>query len=252
VQRVTILFCFIIGAASAFAAESTLTIDTTKAVGQVSPLLYGLMTEEINHSYDGGLYAELIQNRAFLDDRRKPAHWSVVPDSGGVANIGLDADQPFNAQLPVSLRLEVLQASRTQPAGLANDGYWGIPVWPDTKYHASFYAKAGTNFSGAITVSIQSVDGTVTYAKAKVRRLSRAWKQYEVTLKTGSLTPTAQARYVLTVDRPGTVWFDQVSLFPPTWENQPNGFRASEVGVVTRRSRKGTVSGGQPDARDPL
>ena len=38
------------------------------------------MTEEINHSYDGGLYAELIQNRAFLDDAHTPVHWSVVND----------------------------------------------------------------------------------------------------------------------------------------------------------------------------
>ena len=39
--------------------------------------MYGLMTEEINHAYDGGLYAELIRNRAFLDEAASPAHWSV-------------------------------------------------------------------------------------------------------------------------------------------------------------------------------
>ena len=27
------------------------------------------------------------------------------------------------------------------------------------------------------------------------------------------------------MDRPGTVWFSLVSLFPPTFKNQPNGFR---------------------------
>ena len=41
--------------------EPVLTIQADKVVAQVSPTLYGLMTEEINHSYDGGLYAELIQ-----------------------------------------------------------------------------------------------------------------------------------------------------------------------------------------------
>ena len=55
--------------------------------------------------------------------------------------------------------------------------------------------------------------------------VSGTWKQYEVTLQTGSVTPTTAARYVLAVDRPGTVWFGLVSLFPPTFKNQPNGFR---------------------------
>ena len=30
------------------------------AIGQGQPLFYGLMTEEINYAYDGGLYAELV------------------------------------------------------------------------------------------------------------------------------------------------------------------------------------------------
>ena len=46
-----------------------------------------------------------------------------------------------------------------------------------------------------------------------------------MTLQTGKVTATAKARYVLTVDRPGTVWFSLVSLFPPTFKDQPNGFR---------------------------
>ena len=47
------------------AAPAHLTIDPGEIVTQVSPTLYGMMTEEINHSYDGGLYAELVQNRTF-------------------------------------------------------------------------------------------------------------------------------------------------------------------------------------------
>ena len=56
------------------AAAPTIAIDASSSVGKVSPLHYGLMTEEINHSYDGGLYAELVQNRAFLDDEIGRAH----------------------------------------------------------------------------------------------------------------------------------------------------------------------------------
>ena len=51
------------------------------------------------------------------------------------------------------------QASSGHAAGVANDGYWGIPVKPNTRYRASFYAKAAPGFNGPITVSIQSDDG---------------------------------------------------------------------------------------------
>ena len=51
------------------AAVPTLQIDAGKVTGKVSPTLYGLMTEEINFSYEGGLYAELIRNRTFKAER---------------------------------------------------------------------------------------------------------------------------------------------------------------------------------------
>ena len=84
---------------SASAAESTLTIEAGKPVAKVSPRFFGLMTEEINYSYDGGLYAELVRNRAFLDDPEKPAHWSMVQQNGASAVISLDSKQPLNAAI---------------------------------------------------------------------------------------------------------------------------------------------------------
>jgi alpha-N-arabinofuranosidase len=210
---------------SADAAESTLTIDTANPVGKVSPRFYGLMTEEINFSYDGGLYAELVRNRAFMDDPEKPAHWSVVQQNGSEAVITLDPKQPFDTAIPTSLRLDVKNASTTAPAGVANSGYWGIPVKPGIAYYASFHAKAASDF-GPINVSIVSEDGATVYAKATVSRLTGDWKNYEATLKTDSkITATDKAHLLLSVERPGTVWLSLVSLFPPTWKNQPNGFR---------------------------
>lgn len=205
--------------------EPTLTIDATKASAKVSPMHYGLMTEEINHCYEGGLYAELAQNRAFLDDPETPVHWSVVQSGGSAAAMALDPAQPLNDNLPTSLRLDIGKASKESPAGIANDGFWGIPVHPRTRYRASFHAKAAPGFTGTVTVSIRSEDGDVVYAEAAVPALTSDWNQYGLTLETGDVTPTASARYVLTVDQPGTVWFSLVSLFPPTWNDRPNGMR---------------------------
>ena len=206
-------------------AKPTLTIEAGNSVAKVSPMLYGLMTEEINHSYDGGLYAELVRNRTFLDSQGTPVHWSVVQDKRSAATMTLDPSQLLNTNLPVSLRVDVSKASKNHSAGIANDGYWGIPVQPKTTYHASFFAKATPGFAGSILVSIQSDDGDTVYAKGEVSGLTQDWKPYEVTLETGKVKPTAKARFALALDRPGTVWFGLVSLFPPTWNDQPNGFR---------------------------
>jgi alpha-N-arabinofuranosidase len=223
--RLLILPLLAATAATAGAQTPTLTIEGEQPIGRVSPLHYGLMTEELNHSYDGGLYAELVRNRAFLDDAQKPVGWSAVQGAMSAATVALDREQPLNANLPVSLRLEVASASRPQPAGVANGGYWGFPIKPRTRYRASFYARAATGFSGPVRLQLQSEDGSTVYAEAQVSRLTGEWREYTATLKTGDVPSTAKARYALTLDRPGTVWFNLVSLFPPTWKNRPNGLR---------------------------
>jgi alpha-N-arabinofuranosidase len=224
-KTLTILF-FTAVLAAGRAEQATLTVEGGQPVGTVSPTFYGLMTEEINYSYDGGLYAELVRNRAFLDNPDKPSHWSVVQPAGAAAAMALDRTQPLNRAIPVSLRFEVATASPAAPAGIANDGYWGIPVQPATRYHASFHAKAAPGFAGPVTVAMVSDDGQTVFAKAQVKHLTADWQRYEVTLKTDrKAAPTAKARLVLSVEHPGTVWFGFVSLFPPTWQDQPNGFR---------------------------
>ena len=182
------------------------------------------MTEEINHSYDGGLYGELIQNRAFKDDANSPVHWSLVQDGGGAGRDrpGHDpAAQRRAARQPEAGR----HAAAARRVGVANDGYWGIPVRPNTPYRASFYAKAAPGFAGPLTVDIESRDGATVYATAAVPTVTAGWQQYTVTLTTGGVTPTADARFVISANKPGTVWLNLVSLFPPTYHNRPNGNR---------------------------
>jgi alpha-L-arabinofuranosidase len=216
----------------------TFTVDAGHPVGKVSPTLYGLMTEEINHSYDGGLYAELIQNRAFLDNTITPVHWSALNDNASAAAIALDPSNSFNDKLTMSLRLTVTKATKEHPAGVANSGYWGIPVQPNTDYHATILARADASFSGPVTASIVSDDGTKVYATGTFSGLTTEWKKIELTLTTGRVAPTAKAQFVITLDRPGTVWFGLVSLFPPTWDNQPNGFRRDLMQMLVNLNPK--------------
>ena len=218
---------FLLLIASLFIARGnpTLTIEAGQATGKASPILYGLMTEEISHSYDGGLYAELVHNRAFLDSRTEPVHWSVVAEKPSEASMALDPANPLNEQLKTSLKVQVASATADAPAGVANDGYWGIPLKPHTRYRASFYAKAAEGFSGPVRVALVGEDQRTVYAEAKSSKLGADWKRYEMTLKTGEVQPTSGVRLLLSLDRPGTVWLDLVSLFPPTWNHRPNGLR---------------------------
>ena len=207
--------------------KATLDIDLSKKGPAIPPTFGGLMTEEINHSYDGGLFAELIQNRTFQDPppRRQqaqrqdlPVHWSLIGD--GKASI--DRNDPVNSALPLSLRLDLSGGS----AGVANDGYWGIPLRPNTKYTACFYAKGGQGFAGSITASLVADEGNATVAKATTKPISGAWEKYTVTFTTGHDAPTTtKARFVLSAAGTGSVSFSLVSLFPPTYRNTPGGLR---------------------------
>ena len=125
-----------------------------------------------------------MRNRALLDDAATPAHWSLVKPDGSTATMALDPKEPLNTTIGTSLRLNVTQASTGHMAGISNEGYWGIPVKPNTRYRASFYAKGAPGFTGPIAVSIQSDDGRTIYATKTVTGLTSAWKQYELTLQT--------------------------------------------------------------------
>ena len=263
--------CLITG--NAIAQTPTLNLDFTRSGASVSPMLYGLMTEEINHAYDGGLYAELIRNRIFKDNKTTPEAWSLVKDgsassaaiklmAAGEENIPYDERRhAINGALQTCLRLTVEKAGGR--VGIANEGYWGIPVKPSTTYNASFYIK-GTgrtepfrwpwepkpttpplpeiedNAAGPITVSIESNDGKTVFASGTINLAkSIFWKKYAITLTTkADVKPTTDARFVITTDRVGEYYFNLVSLFPPTYNNKPNSFRPELIKMMANMKPK--------------
>jgi alpha-N-arabinofuranosidase len=223
----------------------TLQIKADQVTAKMPPTFYGLMTEEINYSYEGGLYGELIRNRAFKADfiqqpikpenydpakyypvqiavTNAPKFWSAV----GAARISLDTNNVLNDALNVSLKLDVSGATKNSPAGIANGGYWGIPVKPETAYKVSFYAKAANGFAGSLTVSLESADGKTVFASDTIRPAhASTWLKYEARLATKNLKPSKDNVFKITTTAPGTIWLQQVSLMPPTYKDRANGNR---------------------------
>lgn len=207
------------------APAAHLEIDVNKPIAKVSPTLYGLMTEEINYSYDGGLYAELVRNRTFHDSNWDLPAWSLVQKGNAVAHLGLDKSTGPSTALPLSLKVDIDTADTTDEAGVKNAGFWGFPIRAGTTYRGSFYAKANNASIGAVTVTLTDDNTGAALATGTVPSLSTEWKQYTVALNTGDVQTYAASHLVLTVQHTGTLWIDLVSLFPPTYNNRPNGNR---------------------------
>ena len=238
-------------AAGLRAEPAVITVNADHPGVKVSPTLWGIFYEEINHAGDGGIYAEMVQNRAFEETQlaagahmdgdlmvtpkgfkhpkwyKSELHgWSLIADGAAKATIALEETNPLNEQSPHSLKLDVQQTGGR--AGVANEGYWGMAVKQGESYDLSFYARTETN--QMVTAQLESADGAKTYAKAAVTGVTGPWRRYACRLMaTGTDT---QARLTLCVSKPGTIWFDVVSLFPKTYKNRPNGLREDLVGLL--------------------
>lgn len=201
-----------------------LSIQADRPISSVSPMLYGLMTEEINFSYDGGLYAEMVRNRTFRADWSGILYWYLLENGNSVAKMNTDKETGPSDALKTSLRLDVEKAGAGNEAGVLNVGYWGMPVRPSTEYRGSFYAKASGDI-GPVTISLVDNQSGRPVATAGVSSIGADWKQYQFTLKTGEVNTSADSHLTLTVAHAGTLWLNLVSLFPPTYKNRVNGFR---------------------------
>ena len=218
-------------ALAAQAEPARIAVQVDKPGVKVSPTLYGIFFEEINRAGDGGLYAEMIENRSFEDSAyaalssgRRPNRseiregevyaWLV---SGG--RMTLDSSKPLNANNPTALRLA------TQGyATLLNSGFRGagLNVVTSATYDLSLYARSD-GFKGALTARLISRHGR-TLAERKIEGLGPQWKKFEFPL--AAKAGATSASLALIAEGQGSICFDMVSLFPrDTWKGRKNGLR---------------------------
>ncbi|MHB1458740.1 MAG: alpha-L-arabinofuranosidase C-terminal domain-containing protein [Armatimonadota bacterium] len=213
----------------------------------ISPLLYGIFYEDINHAADGGIYAELIRNRSFEDtlapdgctvcdgimrtpggwetkfnDSNDIPGWNMTVDAPAEGLVSLDSKVIINDANPRSLKVDV-NCSNGGSVSIANEGYWGIRLDEGAKYKLSFFAKTDRP-STSVTASLQSADGK-RYASQTIDGITGRWDQYECILI--SSVSDKDGRLVITTADTGALWLDVVSLFPEaTWKRRDNGLRA--------------------------
>lgn len=224
-------------------AAEDLTIHFDKPGVSISPTLYGAFFEDINRAGDGGLYAEMLQNRSFEDNARLIA-WTPLLSPGAIASFDLDKSLPLNTNNPTSLKITVEKTGGGR-VGIYNQGFKGIPAkgkapeaseeWkrlfeaaqrkPENglavesgkAYQFSLEARA-TNTPASLNVSLETQSGE-SLAQGRISGIGKDWKKYSLIL-----TPTKQdpdARLVISVDTPGTLWIDMASLMPQeTWKNR--------------------------------
>jgi alpha-L-arabinofuranosidase len=204
------------------AAPVQIAIDPHPA-HDVPRTLHGLFFEDINYGADGGLYAELVQNRSF--EHREALHaWSAVQASGS-GTFAVSGENPFHPKNPHFLRLNTAGAE----FGVANEGWDGMPLDPGARYHFSTLARHFDG-QGGLLVRLKSREGQ-TLAEARIDDLGAAWKRHEVTLTSSGKSDHARLEVLATA--PGTTDLDMVSLFPAnTWNQRKNGLRADLVKVL--------------------
>ncbi|WP_020117648.1 alpha-L-arabinofuranosidase C-terminal domain-containing protein [Streptomyces canus] len=194
--------------------DYTITVDPAAKGAKIDDTMYGVFFEDINRAADGGLYAELVQNRSFeyasADNSSYTPLTSWTVD--GTAQV-LNDDGRLNERNRNYLSLAA-------GSSVTNAGYnTGIHVDEGKKYDFSVWARADAG--AALTISLQDADGTLATAR-RVTVTKSGWARYKVTL-TATRT-SSHGR--LTVASSAAAALDMVSLFPrDTYRGEPNGLR---------------------------
>jgi alpha-N-arabinofuranosidase len=200
---------------------------TTKSTF-ISPNLFGIFFEDINYSADGGLYAELVQNRSFeyspTDKKSWNAFtsWEYITPGYAYGSVNIETTHPIHPNNPHYVVLKI-EENNQEGVGLKNSGFDGIPVKANENYHFSIYIKELLGKAIPVAVKLQGNKGTV-YAEQTITTASSDWKKYTVELKPNQTDDSASL--VIIAKAKGTLAIDEVSLFPEnTFKQHSNGLR---------------------------
>lgn len=210
--------------------------ETYKELGD----LYGLFFEDINHAADGGLYAELVQNRSFefCSVDKEDYHPLMAWEKSEGIEWEVAEQMPIHQDNPHYLRVKAQKGAWIQNTGFNT----GIYVESEKAYRFSVFAKCEQD--AKLQIAVVDVDGSPCTEHAEVQlqtdelqqknnnisssdektRNNLLWKKYEIDLLAN--TTTTKGRLRITFADQGIYELDMTSLFPKdTYKNRENGLR---------------------------
>lgn len=201
-------------------AEAKLTINVF-GEKKISEKLIGIFFEDISYAADGGLYAEMVQNRDFEYTPADHKGWNAFTAwqlaSGKKADIVTSA--PLSNQNPHALRI----AADT----LYNEGWDGMLIKAGEKYDFSMFVKSSSDKSFVVAL----VDGNRVLASERIETSGKEWAKYSATLAPSA--SAKEARLMLVAEGKKAALVDMISLFPQnTFKGRKNGLRADLAQVI--------------------
>ena len=193
--------------------------EVTKELGN----LFGIFFEDINHAADGGLYAEMVQNRSFEFapiDNKAYNSFTAWEKSDGIT-WEVCTDEPLNEENTHYLVINGKEGEYIRNLGFNT----GICVKRGERYDFSVYAAvtAAECEKMPLKISVSDDNGNI-FAESEVTVDSNGWKKYSSELTAGA--DTTEGRLYVTLAAEGGVKLDMVSLFPrDTFKNRANGLR---------------------------
>lgn len=210
---------------------------------KISQLLFGLFFEDINYAADGGLYAELVQNRSFEYSPAEQREWNplsfweYISPGYSIGRISVETVHPIHLNNLHYIVLDIehvgkeIQYTGDSGVGIKNVGFNGMVIKSGEKYNLSLFARQLSEKPIELLVSLQSPSGKTKYAENNISISSNDWKKYK-----SSFTVTEDsdsASLVILAITEGELALDVISLFPEkTFKNRPNGLRADLAQIL--------------------
>ena len=199
----------------------TATLHVSNSEKTISDKLIGIFFEDISYAADGGLYAELIQNRDFEYNAKDRREWNATTAWHSASPIDISTQHPLSSNNP---HYAVIAADT-----LWNEGWDGIAVEAGHKYNFSMYVLADGQKQN-FTIQLIGTDGTIL-ASSKLKTQGTDWQQYTCVLSTKK--SCTKARLAIIPQKSVRVGLDMISLFPQeTFMNRPNGLRRDLAQVI--------------------
>ena len=157
--------------------RATITLQPGKAKS-ISDKLMGIFFEDINYAADGGLYAELIQNRDFeyepADKQYRDKNWNSKHSwrlDGTNSEFSIDSIAPIH----YNNRHYAVLETNSVGASLVNSGFDGIAIKKGETYHLSLFAKQLRGKNGLLLAKLVNKTGEVL-GQTRMNVSSKEWK----------------------------------------------------------------------------